>query len=949
MASAALSLVRWNELLVSALFEDEARIDLPIRRIECTPRFLVRVVGQSGVTPIGGARRSFISAFPSDPSEIRRLLSVRAIPEGWSPNSPALPFFAQLYLTLIVAAADEETHAVGHFRTRLARTLGVEDGFESALVDPTLPRLWEAARDWSEAQSAGERATRTLVLPDPRHETIIGYSKRLSFPGFIDQRHLAKELTQAGLRFEDPPQAFLAPVYRAVRARRQSTRLHEEYLAFREALLVGDLERIQATPMWAALESVTWDEWKTEGASLAVRLELDPSNPRRPEVLAHPLSSDSAEALRAAVRGSREHEGRAELPVIRDPSRRSTLDILLDPTSPSGSRLRELGGLRQPHADGCIGFCYDERGCWTAARTWTGFDRAWLLIDGRLRARLEATLSSIGCVPVAVDEALKGDSGWRIVGPLSFGLAAREALPEGASVEFSFFAESIAGRSLTLRGGVTLPDGVLLLPAVRPSASRPGADSLTITAHEQGGHSIIESLDTTSGTFEVRHPGFEAARAAGRVRLSALRAGRVLAQRTVDFVFSSSRGEAWAQPAPERWLRLTDRGELVSAGSPEPSPEPEAGLMPPLVVGATRRVGAPVVQERIADSPRIQRVPITPEPWSDFLEALCGAYAVRRHMDTIQLLALVERGFGITSWAGKADRLTSLVENGYVDRFFVRHWSGSSFFPNRPTATYTGEIATAPLRISGLMTRITEARIHDAARRFGATAGRYISEGGEALGVLEISGGAQDRIAAELAQIGVPCAEAAEEDSMPAVPLILGGLRHELDRIRSGSELLLWDAQRGFREELSRHELPDRALVLSRSRKRQSDYILIADGHVWRTRSKTWALLLWTALSGEAVGEWDAHAGVLRTRPPLKMPASVARAVRQTGAGICCAGVNRGRIYGLGDRGARIIRFWLDAGECRRGFQHWALAMAQRRGGGRPAGLRERIHMRYVT
>ena len=40
MASAALSLVRWNELLVSALFEDEARIDLPIRRIECTPGFL---------------------------------------------------------------------------------------------------------------------------------------------------------------------------------------------------------------------------------------------------------------------------------------------------------------------------------------------------------------------------------------------------------------------------------------------------------------------------------------------------------------------------------------------------------------------------------------------------------------------------------------------------------------------------------------------------------------------------------------------------------------------------------------------------------------------------------------------------------------------------------------------------------------------------------------------
>ena len=130
--------------------------------------------------------------------------------EPWKPSAPDLPFFAQLYLSVMVAGADETTHDIGNFRARLAKMLDAPEAAHLQLDG--LPVLWRAAAQWT--HKTARRSTRRLVLPHPGHETLIGYSKRLAFPGFRDQKRLAELLRDRGLTAHSPAIRIIQAVSR---------------------------------------------------------------------------------------------------------------------------------------------------------------------------------------------------------------------------------------------------------------------------------------------------------------------------------------------------------------------------------------------------------------------------------------------------------------------------------------------------------------------------------------------------------------------------------------------------------------------------------------------------------------------------------------------------------------------------------------------------------------
>jgi PKD repeat protein len=98
--------------------------------------------------------------------------------------------FWLLIISLLAASADEESLGETYYRTRLAEIIEVQDERVTKFGLDNLPRMWEAlAEKTLELAMTAEDSYRRLELPDPGHETRIGYSKKLTFPV---QKDLAK-------------------------------------------------------------------------------------------------------------------------------------------------------------------------------------------------------------------------------------------------------------------------------------------------------------------------------------------------------------------------------------------------------------------------------------------------------------------------------------------------------------------------------------------------------------------------------------------------------------------------------------------------------------------------------------------------------------------------------------------------------------------------------------
>ena len=196
------------------------------------------------------------------------------------PSSERLPFFLELYLSLVVAAADERTSAIGNYRRRLAASIGVG---EAALLHHDLPKLWELAAEWTNRTSL--RNVARLVLPDPGGERIIGVSKRLSFPNFADQQRLASLLAERELDDASPLTDILHEVGESLGT--FSAQFQTEFRIFREQLQTSGFVAAAQTPFWHALRETSGGRTAKDRLSQgSICLELDPSDPYAADVIA---------------------------------------------------------------------------------------------------------------------------------------------------------------------------------------------------------------------------------------------------------------------------------------------------------------------------------------------------------------------------------------------------------------------------------------------------------------------------------------------------------------------------------------------------------------------------------------------------------------------------------------------------------------------------------------
>ncbi len=247
-------LQEWNDALVRAVLLDPAHSGRRLQRVTASDRFLAQVAGAHGDRS-DEAKSKFIRSFGSTASQVATHFqwttgNQRSL-TGGLPN-----FFGALYLTLLAGSADEDTYMQGNFRVRFA-TLLKDVSFPDYFTFSDLPQMWKALERWCRGQVDNGAACRRLILPDPQHETLIGYSKRLAFPSYRDESRLSTLLSGIG-GIEDLTPAYVQQKV-AQALGRFSDNFRQEYQEFATHYGHGRIGDAYETPFWGAVQDIAWD------------------------------------------------------------------------------------------------------------------------------------------------------------------------------------------------------------------------------------------------------------------------------------------------------------------------------------------------------------------------------------------------------------------------------------------------------------------------------------------------------------------------------------------------------------------------------------------------------------------------------------------------------------------------------------------------------------------
>ncbi|WP_325344753.1 hypothetical protein [Xylophilus sp.] len=250
----------------------------------------------SGVAGLEAAKRQFIAAFGRDASDIRQLYRRTSI--SLTQATAISHSFAALYLTLLAASGDDSTSGEGLLRRRFAAMLGMEELASFDFVE--LPRMWQEFARWCERRGKALGDCRKLILPDPRNESRIGYSKRLAFPTFADEKRLRQLVAETGISSASAFRAAEHAIFASLNDFSQPFR--EEALLFHELVANGQNEDAFNSPLWGALRDIGIAlEKKASDSSGRFCLELDIADPLAPELA---VLADSRGARTAALSGA---------------------------------------------------------------------------------------------------------------------------------------------------------------------------------------------------------------------------------------------------------------------------------------------------------------------------------------------------------------------------------------------------------------------------------------------------------------------------------------------------------------------------------------------------------------------------------------------------------------------------------------------------------------------
>ncbi|MEW8052010.1 MAG: hypothetical protein AB2784_08260 [Candidatus Thiodiazotropha endolucinida] len=878
----------WNCRLVEAIFFDRVTSSPEIRRIDATDSFLAHVGGFDDVT---AARKSFLDAMPHTEHGVR-LLFDPSVMDNWTPANDDLPFYAQLHLTILAASGEESLQDVGEFRVRLAQMLGLEP--KDYVSRTHLPALWQYAQQWSANRAKRLGDTRQLILPDPGNETIIGYSKRLAFPSFRDQNHLAELFTRTG---EDAS----SPLFRLLKILRSnledfSDRFREEFNRFSRILESGDATMAAETPFWDAIVETTWSraQQSVQRVNAGCRIEIDPNDPYDPglwlycrDVMDHvpELSRSTDDRLENGLVGWNCHENGEPgkiVEVIRSQWRRNRYRSWL------GDRLgRALN-------DGCVGFARDDQGRWFDVFSPPSSGYIWLILH-RDRSWLCDAPKNLGKPIARYCAPLAGSSSWMLFGPIEMNeklrawLDARLFLPD-------FFAKRLTRPIISVVGTVRREDGgYLYLPPMVPTFRCQGAQSGIATVDCEG-RRLSYKLELFEDGLVLPEIANDDLGHEFTMRLVTIDGkGRELAYGRYRFFDTSSSLGYKSVRNPSNWLESNVQGNLCTYSS---SPFFETTNVKEYASSKKGDI-CPLTESTLPSY-----LPIQMEPgdldvrWTSTTEILSAIFTRRYAFslgESLDLLGLI--------WGTRQDawvRLNDLVQNGVLRLLHTRHWSTSVLVANHPFIVVHPNEDGVIVRIGGLLSSAMRSTVD---QLLGQRCIALSSPDGSIAGALEyhlddVAGLTTLQFSTEWKMVYV--------DKLPVLKLprfedlFTGSVRQDLDGFTEEGKVT-WSARLGRFVECKSVEVVLPRLERWRVERQQDLYVLFRkDGSMWNTDCRTWALLGFAAESRRSFGHFSRGGAVMLEDPSLALPIPLAWYTVIAGGGVCFRQSNGTRVYPAG-------------------------------------------------
>jgi hypothetical protein len=926
----------WNIRLVDAVFSAKSGSS-SVRIIEATDRFLASLL-DTGIPTELAARKDFLRALVEANPNIRTLFDFDLKMAEWRRTLGPPTFFGELYFSLLVASANQETQDEGDFRRRLCKVLDIPQG---NYVSNGLPRLWEQVKSWSQAESESGGRFRPLMLPDPGHESIIGYPKRLAFPGFKDLGRLARIMFDNKLSHESPYDTvlgFLGPVVRDF-----STRFQDEYLHLRR-VLQSNPDAAFLTPMWAAIEAATFEPFDrpkksgTRFARFALELFFDDYDQPDIHIFSNVAIERSSKTPLTALR--------ATLPVagcvfrLQPDAPHRSLQTLL---SPSGflQRILKSAAITTQLEQGCLAFAPDQEAPWIWRAALPRGGPVQFICQKHPSLLVVRLLESHGQT-FSGPTQIAGAKEWFLLSTEDSHLIAEHQSGLDGFQDYDALRPGLLPPRIILRGALRTSDGILLTRASRPTVLAIECDSVSLTM------ALIDGTSSALGNLEYmsEHHCFRPTpEQLANLKLPAFITfiGRKMGEVTASLRIMAD------ETAPETplimefdesaYLEETGNGQLTSADSRGDTAEYSASN--PHAAAAVARIH-PVdhylVKATVREYPNVSAMPAV--DWDDLGDTLYAAFLNAQSLDERRVLDLVANACDSPIAFHPTTSLTFLWHSLKIRKLWHRRWRGARYFPLTPYLQFNG--TTGVLRLLGLAPRQMRRRFLD-----------------------ELADFDPDELVGGLGLLRAPSASGLEQDTATALALRLrmplyASARHILP---SPSKIVTMISPR-YRANLTPGRLThwsenigtfvDTPMIGSELSMRRIEYeraqamfeISHRDELLWATESRAWAILMYRLLLGTA-GYYFEGSRVIATQP---LPFSFALAAVQSGGYIESSnpGYRTSWVYRFGT--SRELREFIGHVVERAqtplvSIMRWASSANKRRGG--PPGLQIALARRY--
>jgi hypothetical protein len=129
--------------------------------------------------------------------------------------------------------------------------------------------MWQALVGWLRLKNEEDSHWATLALPARTdRETHIGYSKRLAFPSFRDEKKLREILQGMSLNRNSPPHEIVRAVDYHSHHHNFTTSFLEEFTVFRDFVFRDEEQTALTTPFWGALRDISYEDEEAERRKL---------------------------------------------------------------------------------------------------------------------------------------------------------------------------------------------------------------------------------------------------------------------------------------------------------------------------------------------------------------------------------------------------------------------------------------------------------------------------------------------------------------------------------------------------------------------------------------------------------------------------------------------------------------------------------------------------------